>query len=60
MPDLKQLGDFIQAIGFPAAVTVFLLYQMFAMDKANRKRLDQQNSLLEAIAQKLGISISLK
>lgn len=49
MPDLKQIADFIQAVGFPAAVAIVLLYQVFAMDKANRAVLEKQNQALGTI-----------
>jgi hypothetical protein len=60
MPDLKPLGDFIASVGAPVAIVFVLLYQVFAMDKANRAIMDRQNQLLEAIAQKLGVTVNLK
>lgn len=55
MPDLKSIADFIQAVGFPASVAIVLLYQVFAMDKANRTVLEKQNQALETIIEALNL-----
>ena len=60
MPDLKPIGDFISQIGFPAAVAIILLYQVFAMDKANRATLDKQNDLLGHIKEAVDLLLHSK
>lgn len=60
MPDLKPLGEFIQAIGFPAAVALILLYQVFKMDSANRATLDKQNDLLGHIKEAVDLLLRSK
>ncbi len=46
MPDLKHIGDFISQVGFPVFIALVFVYQLFAMDTANRATLDKQNELL--------------
>lgn len=60
MPDLKPIGDLISQIGFPAAVAIILLYQVFAMDKANRATLDKQNDLLGHIKEAVDLLLGRK
>jgi len=55
MPDLKSIADFIQAIGFPSAVAIVLLYQVFSMDNRNRAVLEKQNAALETIIEALNL-----
>jgi hypothetical protein len=49
MPDLKSIGDLISQVGFPIFIACVFVYQVFAMDKANRATLDKQNELLTHI-----------
>jgi len=60
VPDLKPLGDFISQVGFPICIALVFVYQVFAMDKANRATLDKQNELLGHIKEAVDILLGRK
>lgn len=60
MPDLKPIGDFISTVGFPVFIALVFVYQVFAMDKANRATLNKQNDLLGHIKEAVDILLQKK
>ncbi len=48
--ELKALGDFIGAVGFPAFVACVLLWQFFHMHKENHAAIDRMAAAIETLA----------
>jgi hypothetical protein len=63
IPDISTVGELVKSIGFPAAVTLVLLYQVFFMHRENNRtsiKYLRELARLRAAVQKLADAISRK